>query len=132
MHRHLSKVVNWKSVAVAASFRPAIMAAHCSVSLRELERFFTEQFEKTPRDWIREMRFLTAHLPYPITGSFLKLFSKEPFQFAKGDGTVSRHDCGSEARSDGNGFPIHHFAQMPVHEVPRGRCRQVLTMNHSG
>ena len=56
MHRHLSKVVNWKSVAVAASFRPARMAAFCSVSLRELERFFHEEFEKTPRDWIREVR----------------------------------------------------------------------------
>ena len=32
------------------------MAGLCSVSLRQLERFFVERFNKTPIGWTRELR----------------------------------------------------------------------------
>jgi AraC-like DNA-binding protein len=39
-----------------ARFRPAEMAALCPVSLRQLERFFSKEFKKTPAEWTRELR----------------------------------------------------------------------------
>lgn len=32
------------------------MAALCSISLRQLERFFIASFKKTPKGWTRELR----------------------------------------------------------------------------
>jgi AraC family transcriptional regulator len=43
-----------------ASYQPAQMAALCFVSLRQLERFFRKVHNKTPGEWIREVRCDTA------------------------------------------------------------------------
>jgi len=39
-----------------ARFHPVAMAALCSISLRQLERFFAEHFNTTPIAWTREFR----------------------------------------------------------------------------
>src|SRR5262249_47900817 len=56
----LSKVNDWQIVARKARFRPASMAAMCSISLRQLERHFASQFQKTPGTWTRDLRFRLA------------------------------------------------------------------------
>src|SRR5512133_2586289 len=60
-NKRLSKVQDWESIAVRANFQPARMAAICSVSLRQLERFFRDHFKQMPRDWVRELRCRLAH-----------------------------------------------------------------------
>src|SRR6266404_1861201 len=52
----LSNIQNWEKLAQEAAFQPAVMAALCPVSLRQMQRFFAERFEKTPREWARELR----------------------------------------------------------------------------
>jgi AraC-like DNA-binding protein len=56
MSRHLSIIDSWEVLAREAEFRPIAMAARCSSSLRQLERFFAANFRKTPKVWARELR----------------------------------------------------------------------------
>jgi AraC-like DNA-binding protein len=46
----------WINLARKAKFQPSNLAALCSVSLRQLERFFVHHFAKTPARWLRECR----------------------------------------------------------------------------
>src|SRR5258706_16439215 len=52
----LLRIEDWSKVAQEANFQPANMAVLCSVSLRQLERFFSVRFGKTPGEWNRELR----------------------------------------------------------------------------
>lgn len=56
MHGRLSRVQNWEQLAQRAEFRPIVMASLCSVSLRQLERFFRQRFNSTPQVWARQLR----------------------------------------------------------------------------
>jgi AraC-like DNA-binding protein len=60
MSGHLLRVNDWQSLARKAHFRPASMAAICSVSLRQLERHFARRFHTTPGAWTRELRLELA------------------------------------------------------------------------
>ena len=56
MSARLLKVAEWERLAAQANYRPSTMADLCPVSLRELQRFFAKQFNKTPKEWTRELR----------------------------------------------------------------------------
>ena len=52
----LFEIRDWERLASQARFRPESMAALCPVSLRQLERFFSKKFQKTPQQWARQLR----------------------------------------------------------------------------
>ena len=52
----LLQIRDWERLASEANFRPESMAALCPVSLRQLERFFSKRFQKTPKAWARQLR----------------------------------------------------------------------------
>ena len=52
----LLKIEDWETLARQAGFHPADMAALCPISLRQMQRFFAANFEKTPSEWARELR----------------------------------------------------------------------------
>jgi AraC-like DNA-binding protein len=56
MSGRLLRIQNWEKLAREAQFQPSTMAALCPISLRQLQRFFETEFEKTPREWVRELR----------------------------------------------------------------------------
>jgi len=56
MNCRLERIQNWEQLAREAQFQPAVMAALCPVSLRQLERFFLHHFKQTPSRWTRELR----------------------------------------------------------------------------
>jgi AraC-like DNA-binding protein len=56
MSGRLDRVRDWKRLAQQAEFQPAKMAALCSISLRQLERFFEKQFKQTPGSWTRRLK----------------------------------------------------------------------------
>src|SRR5436190_20819055 len=56
MNGRLSRIEKWEVLAERAHFQPAELAALCGISLRHLERFFGQHFEKTPTFWLREIR----------------------------------------------------------------------------
>src|SRR5258708_17762801 len=56
MSGRLLRIEKWEALARQADFHPAKMAALCSISLRQLERFFALRFGKTPGEWNREMK----------------------------------------------------------------------------
>ena len=60
MSAQLQKINDWQLLAREASFKPADMAAMCSVSLRQLERHFLVRFQRTPGNWTRDLRFRIA------------------------------------------------------------------------
>ena len=55
-NRHLSSFESWEKVARKAKFHPVAMAGVCTNSLRQLERFFVEHFNVSPKTWTRELR----------------------------------------------------------------------------
>jgi len=56
MSGRLLRIEKWETLARQADFQPAKMAALCSISLRQLERFFALRFGKTPGEWSRELK----------------------------------------------------------------------------
>jgi AraC-like DNA-binding protein len=56
MGGRLTRIQEWEQLAKAAEYRPANMAALCSVSPRQLERHFLLKFRVTPRKWLRELQ----------------------------------------------------------------------------
>jgi AraC-like DNA-binding protein len=56
MNKRLVMIKDWETLAQEAGFVPAVMADLCLVSLRQLERFFKQKFNSTPRKWTRELR----------------------------------------------------------------------------
>jgi transcriptional regulator GlxA family with amidase domain len=52
----LFRVWDWNRLAKEADFHPAKMAALCSVSQRQLQRFFETHLHTTPRRWLHELR----------------------------------------------------------------------------
>ena len=56
----LLKAQDWEGMARDAKFRPATIAAFCSISLRQLERHFAKQFHRTPVGWTRDLRIRVA------------------------------------------------------------------------
>lgn len=52
----LSRVPDWEKLAREAKFQPGVMADLCPVSLRQLQRFFKDEFNMTPGQWARELR----------------------------------------------------------------------------
>src|SRR6266545_2101124 len=53
-------VQDWVRVARNARYRCNHMAVLCSVSERQLERFFLSQFQKTPKHWLQSLRMSQA------------------------------------------------------------------------
>lgn len=56
MSSKLLRVGSWEQVAREAKFSPALMAALCSISLRQMERHFSIRFHKSPQAWLKELR----------------------------------------------------------------------------
>jgi len=60
MISHLDRVRDWAPLAEAARYRSNELARHCSVSLRQLERYFANRLGISPRDWLDQHRMLEA------------------------------------------------------------------------
>jgi AraC-like DNA-binding protein len=56
MSRAFLMVESWESLAKDARFRPAELAVLARRSLRQLERFFQNQYRETPRVWLRKFQ----------------------------------------------------------------------------
>jgi transcriptional regulator GlxA family with amidase domain len=56
MSGRLLRIQNWEKLAVEAKFEPARMAALCPISLRQMQRFFVQQFAQTPSEWAGVLR----------------------------------------------------------------------------
>ena len=56
MSARLLRIHDWEKLAKEAKFKPSIMAALCPISLRQMQRFFGKEFDKTSWEWARELR----------------------------------------------------------------------------
>ena len=56
IRRRLEAVEHWEALAREVDFEPEAMASRSRVSLRQLERIFAVQFQKTPKKWIVELK----------------------------------------------------------------------------
>ena len=56
----LEKVVDWTALAREAHFSSKELAKACSISPRQLRRYFAHAFEKAPQDWLDELRLSDA------------------------------------------------------------------------
>lgn len=56
MDGRLLGIQDWENLAKEAGFQPAMMAALCPISLRQLQRFFVQHFNQTPGKWMRKLR----------------------------------------------------------------------------
>ena len=56
MSSRLQEITDWEKLASDSTFKPETMAVRCSVTLRQLQRFFKQQFKQSPAAWMRELR----------------------------------------------------------------------------
>jgi AraC-like DNA-binding protein len=105
MSSRLLTVADWEKLASDAAFKPETMASLCSVTLRQLERFFKLQFGRTPAAWMRDLRCRKAAVllesgystkaaakeldfasPSHFCHEFKKVYGVSPQSFAPGVG----------------------------------------------
>lgn len=60
MHTHLHRITNWPELAEQADWQAGKLAKTCKISLRTLERFFINKFQKAPKVWMTEQRQISA------------------------------------------------------------------------
>lgn len=56
MASRLDRIPDWETQARDADYHAETLAALCSISLRQLERFFQGRFGTTPQNWLLELR----------------------------------------------------------------------------
>jgi transcriptional regulator GlxA family with amidase domain len=97
----LKHVSDWEKLGRQAKFRCADMAALCSVSERQLERFFISILKERPKHWLQILRMRAAldmmeagystkaaaaelHFsgPSQFIRAFKKFYNKSPQEFA--------------------------------------------------
>ena len=60
MASRLDRIKDWSDLARKAEYDPGQLAAICSVSLRQLQRFTKENFQLTPQTWLNTLRLSEA------------------------------------------------------------------------
>jgi AraC-like DNA-binding protein len=137
----LFRIEDWEKLAREARFQPATMADLCFISLRQMERFFAQQFNVSPRLWARELRCrkareliaqgwsskaVVAELGF-VDGShfgreFRKFYGASPQTFAPlyGSNSSSRTNRAvTAARSNGVGTAVSVLSAPPSHPSPQ-------------
>ena len=56
MSSRLQETTDWEKLAADADYKSERMAAACSVTLRQLERFFKRRFGQGPAAWMRDLK----------------------------------------------------------------------------
>ena len=60
MSSRLSRIADWSILAKKAQFSATELAALCNVSLRQLERYYKQSFDQSPRTWLNMTRLNEA------------------------------------------------------------------------
>jgi AraC-like DNA-binding protein len=58
----LDRVTDWLEKARLAGYNPGQLARICGVSATQLRRFFQAQMQKSPRNWLNELRLQEASI----------------------------------------------------------------------
>ncbi len=56
MRSRLSRITNWSELAEQSNYNAKNLAERCSVSLRQLQRFFPRRIGKAPQRWLNDLR----------------------------------------------------------------------------
>ena len=60
MSSKLDRIQDWLALAKHAKYSARRLATLCRVSLRQLERYFNDSFDRPPQEWLNEARFREA------------------------------------------------------------------------
>ncbi len=60
MSSHLDRFHDWESRARTARYRADDLARLCSVSRRQMQRYFERRFDQSPHGWLNELRLRDA------------------------------------------------------------------------
>jgi AraC-like DNA-binding protein len=115
----------WESLARAASFRATILARHCGVSLRTLERHFIKHYQITVTEFLRKLRLNLAYtrlkngeriksIAYDLAYKQLSHFSRDFKNYFGVPPRTIQPACVSLWR--GIGFETTHQYKLPFHE----------------
>jgi AraC-like DNA-binding protein len=69
-------VQDWEALAGAAHYDAKELARLCHLSVRQLERDFRRDLERTPQDWLNEQRIKAAQ-PMLLAGELVKYVALE-------------------------------------------------------
>ena len=77
----------WESLAFRSNFRASVLAEHCGVTLRTVQRHFKRHYEITVSEWLRELRLRSAFNRLPSATSVKEvafdLGYKQPSHFSR-------------------------------------------------
>ena len=71
MSSHLDRFHDWASLARTAQYRADDMARLCSVSQRQMQRYFERRFDQSPHAWLNELRLREAE-ELLLKGNYVK------------------------------------------------------------
>ena len=60
MHSRLDHIDDWAKLAGTANYKVGALARVCGVSVRQLFRFFEEKHNRSPHEWLHELRMRRA------------------------------------------------------------------------
>ncbi len=111
MRSRLIRIKDWQQLAETASYSLYKVAQNCGTSTRQLERFFLESRQKSPRQWLNELRQqkglqlmgegfsvkeVAARLSYKQASHFSREFKKfhgvSPMEILNASSQMSRLD----------------------------------------
>jgi transcriptional regulator GlxA family with amidase domain len=77
----------WKELAKVANFKVKVLAGLRKLSVRQLQRTFRKQFDRTPQAWLKQQRLAAAKQMLlsgePVKRVALELGFKQPSHFCK-------------------------------------------------
>jgi AraC family transcriptional regulator len=60
MSSRLDHIANWEGVAARCGYCLDAMARECRISRQHLRRYFLDQFQISPKDWLDDLRWREA------------------------------------------------------------------------
>lgn len=87
MPSRLTQISDWENLGRKARFRCADMAALCSVSQRQLERYFISILKDKPKHWLQSLRMRAAlglmRSGYSTKAAAMEMHFSGPSQFIR-------------------------------------------------
>jgi AraC family transcriptional regulator len=60
MSSRLDHIANWEALAAHCGYCLEVMARECRISRQHLRRYFLDQFQTSPKEWLDDLRWREA------------------------------------------------------------------------
>ena len=112
MSSRLNHIRNWEALARKANYQLSVLAGKCHVTIRQLERYFADNFNVTPHTWINALR---------LTEAAMRISRGEPIKSVAYELNFKQASYFTRAFRRASGLNPHTY--LAANAATRGKCR---------